>query len=330
MTPAGRRQENRRERRAVLMGLAASLLALAVGIGFFYILRIAGVGVPAMTRVELQSLLAPHIEVFLPEGDGPFPAVVLMHGCGGRQPMYDRYAALAVEAGVAAIVPDSFAPRGISRAEALTYVCTGALLQGRERAGDLAVVLDWAKEHPLVDSANLAVAGWSHGGWTIMDLMTMDLARGRGPQGLSDPPDDALAGVNAAFLIYPYCAFPALSRDRLMLHPASIDAVIGSDDRVVGLADCASTFAREAEQGREVSWEIWAGLGHSFDDPDQPAMLAQLRYDEDAAARLEQAFSDFLQRRLAPTPLGRLSQEERTDEATGSRTAPGSPVPEAQ
>lgn len=321
MSDVFHRQSDRRERRAVFAGVLASFLALAAGVGFFYILRIAGVGVPEKSFADLSQILAPYVDIRTPEGDGPFPAVIILHGCGGQQPMHDRYAEIAMDAGAAAVIVDSLTPRGISRADALLYVCTGAILQGRERAGDLAVALDIARNDPRIDPARLAVAGWSHGGWTIMDLMTLDLARGRTPQGVRDTPVDALEGVGAAFLVYPFCQFPALARDRLMLHPATIDAVIGANDLVVGLADCVSIFRRESEQGREVSWEIWAALGHAFDDPDQPGPFSERRYDAAATARLEDTFARFIVNRLTGAALA-LDDD--------LNNAPRSPTPEAR
>jgi len=50
--------------------------------------------------------LCPHLRVVKPEGSGPFPVVVQMHGCGGVQPLQDRYARAASAAGVAAVIVD--------------------------------------------------------------------------------------------------------------------------------------------------------------------------------------------------------------------------------
>jgi poly(3-hydroxybutyrate) depolymerase len=63
--------------------------------------------------------------LFMPEGGGPFPAVVIMHGCNGLDWLISgrpgwvlakRYAARYVAHGYAALILDSFEPRGVGNA----------------------------------------------------------------------------------------------------------------------------------------------------------------------------------------------------------------------
>ena len=63
-------------------------------------------------------------------------------------------AKIVTEAGAAAILVDSFAPRRIGRAAALGTVCTGVRLQGRQRAGDLFAVMAWARALMRAASVN--------------------------------------------------------------------------------------------------------------------------------------------------------------------------------
>lgn len=287
---------SRRDVMPILAGLAAAGAALLAALALYYVLRLSGVGAHQRSLAELEVMLAPHIEVVTPQGVGPFPAVVMFHGCGGRRPMHDHYAAVAVEAGYAAIIVDSFTPREIDRTQALTLVCSGAVLMGRERAGDVAAALDWARRRPEIDADRLIVAGWSHGGWSILDLMTMDLARGQHPHGLDRLPVTVFDGVQAAFLIYPYCRFPALARERWLQADLPIHVVFGAADTVIGQSDCVAILEREREGGRAVSWEVWPDLTHAFDDDaDMPPTPVQT-YDAEAAARLHAAFGAFIRR----------------------------------
>ena len=48
-----------------------------------------------------------------PEGAGPFPAVVLLHGCDGVQPFQEQWAADLASWGYVALLADSHGPRGI-------------------------------------------------------------------------------------------------------------------------------------------------------------------------------------------------------------------------
>ena len=58
----------------------------------------------------------------LPDGPGPSPAVVLMHGCGGAWRGIDqRWGKLLAEWGYVTLAIDRFGTRGI------THACTGAV-----------------------------------------------------------------------------------------------------------------------------------------------------------------------------------------------------------
>jgi dienelactone hydrolase len=194
-------------------------------------------------------------EVLLPAGDGPFPVVVQMHGCGGVQPMQRRYADAALEAGVAVVILDSLTPRGIGRREAQLTVCSGLRLRGAERAGDLRAALDWVRAQPWADSGRIAAAGWSHGAWAIMEALAAD---------------DGHAGVAAlklAVLVYPYAGPLAhtASRGWGENRPAVL-ACLGGRDAVVGRVAPRRAIARLQDDGLAVELVELAEATHGFDD----------------------------------------------------------------
>ena len=71
----------------------------------------------------------------LPWGQGPFPAMIVPHGCSGRGPAQDIWAQRLNGWGYAALVPDSYRPRGIGNN------CIGPVEQRpvtpKDRAGDV-------------------------------------------------------------------------------------------------------------------------------------------------------------------------------------------------
>ena len=88
------------------------------------------------------ALIKDHIEIITPEGAGPFPVVLQLHGCAGiRAPFQRQWADIANKAGYAAVIIDSNGARGFDRAAGLAQVCGGKTLLGQERAGDIAAVL---------------------------------------------------------------------------------------------------------------------------------------------------------------------------------------------
>lgn len=99
-----------------------------------------------------------------PEGEGPFPGVILMHGCSGLS----RYVRLGLNAhanalrnqGFATLVLDSFGPRGLSDQCNLLQ-----LASARDyRVFDAFNALEVLRNNPLVDPKNIFLVGQSNGG----------------------------------------------------------------------------------------------------------------------------------------------------------------------
>ncbi len=202
--------------------------------------------------------LEPHLSVTKPQGQGPHPVVLQLHGCGGIQPMQMRYARTAVDAGVAAVVVDSLAPRRIGRRAAQLTVCTGLRLRGAERAVDLLAMLHWLKRQDWADQDRVAAAGWSHGGWTIMEALVGD-----GSSEAARLVDD----LKAAILVYPYAGPPARTAARGWgARRPTVRALLGGRDAVVGVAAPGRALARLAADGLDVRAVTLPEATHCFDD----------------------------------------------------------------
>jgi dienelactone hydrolase len=199
------------------------------------------------------DLIAP-LDILLPAGPGPFPVVIQMHGCGGVQPMQRRYAEAARAAGVAVVILDSLAARGIGRPEALMTVCTGLRLRGAERAGDLRAALDWLKNQPWADTSRVAAAGWSHGGWSVMEALA----------------EGGHAGVEAlglAVLFYPYAGpLARTAHTGWGSRQPRVLAFLAGRDAVVGRLAPRRAIARLEADGLVVDLVQFDDAGHCFDD----------------------------------------------------------------
>ena len=167
-------------------------------------------GMPAIIEsLEHRSArLSPHFGVRRPDRPGRGPAVLMLHGCGGIRPFMADMARVAADAGASAIIVDSFTPRRINRVAAFATVCTGARLQGRERAGDLYAAFAWARRQDFIDPGRIVAAGWSHGGWTILDALALhaghEMERATGLLGLPDEPLELLLlGFHAPLQLVP-------------------------------------------------------------------------------------------------------------------------------
>jgi dienelactone hydrolase len=241
---------------------------------------------------EISALLRPFDRVTLPEGAGPFPTALLFHGCGGVNRNMSDWARLFRDAGWASIVVDSFAGRGLDE----ETVCGGRALLGAERAGDVWVSLADARRLPFVDPKRIVLAGWSHGGWAIMDLLAMRAA-GELPHNLSAAPDGGLEGIAGLMLVYPYCGIPA----RASVWRPSLPSLflLAGADSVADPAPCGEVAEQLEARGDPVELVVFGGVDHAFDHPDLPAG-SRLVYDPDTTRAAMQRARAFLTRLAGP------------------------------
>lgn len=221
------------------------------------------------------SRLEPHITIVGPGDDRTRPTALLFHGCGGLRGHLPRYAAAAKAKGWRAVIVDSYAARGWSRQFAMATVCTGLLLRGWERAGDILATIHGVSRWAQVDVSNLMLAGWSHGGWGIMEAMSADRVS-PGALGLSDAAAVSLSGVKATYLAYPYVGIAAMNRMRPWRHCPRTLAVVAAKDHLTTVRNAERIYAMVRNCGAEV--ETWIADGtHSFDEP---MTALPMRYDD--------------------------------------------------
>ena len=240
------------------------------------------------TLSQRWSMLEPAVTVVGPDDDRRRPAVILFHGCGGLRDHLPKYAAAAKAAGWRAVIVDSWAPRGWSRQFAMAMVCTGILLRGSQRAGDVLASLYGVSQRADVDASKIVLAGWSHGGWGIMEAMSS--ARGRRMLGVEDPGVASLDGVVGAYLAYPYVGIAAVNRMRPWTHCPKTLAVISRTDHLTTVRNAKQVHDMVRRCGADV--ETWIADGtHSFDEP---MTAPPMRYHPELAAEAERRFVALL------------------------------------
>jgi dienelactone hydrolase len=302
-------RQSRWRRFAILAAGVAALIA--AGLGGHTLARFQGWIVDRMTPEELATLLAPHTSVLRPEGEGPFPTALLFSGCDGPQDNMDRWARDLVAAGWAAMIVDSHTPREYLEYEKWRLVCAGQLMTGAERAGDVLVAVAQASELPFVDPDRLALIGMSHGGWSVMEMLSFR-SRERLPLNLSSAPDAleerGLAGVRAVVLVYPWCGLANRARHTAWSHEAPVLFILAENDTIAPAFECRLTAQTLAEHGRTVETLTFDGVTHGFDQKHR-SELSPLEYDPEATAAAIDRTINFLNEAAV---------------ATGSKTADGS------
>lgn len=247
----------------------------------------------AETLSQRAEALAPHMKVSLPAGGGPFPVVMMFHGCGGPRPMFNDWAQALNAAGIATINVDSYTHRGIGRLGALTTVCTGAQLRGRERAGDVYATYAWARAQSWANPARVVAAGWSHGGWTILDALALRPgAEMQRATGLSDLPDEPLADLAGVFFVYPYAGPPSLAGRRAWRISPRSAAIIGGRDLIAGSDFPTRALERQIARGATIEITRFENATHAFDD--YGAWHPVVRYDANDTARAHALMATFV------------------------------------
>jgi dienelactone hydrolase len=128
-------------------------------------------------------------ELYLPAEAVPVGGVVVLHGCDGIEPHYRQWAQRLADWGYAALLIDSFGPRGLQE------VCNrGFLVPPEAQARDAFDGAAYLRAAPRVRAQRVGVIGLSHGGWAVLKAVLAGLVR--------RPNQPAFA---AAVAFYPGC-----------------------------------------------------------------------------------------------------------------------------
>ena len=246
---------------------------------------------------ELSSSLRQFYRVSKPPGPGPFPTGLLFSGCDGPKDNMDRWAKMLNDNGWAAIIVDSHSPRNYRDFEVWRLICTGQLLFGSERAGDVLVAISDARKAGFVDKDAIVLIGASHGGWAVMELLALE-QDWKLPPNLSRLPDqipldDPLGSVLGQILLYPYCGLANRAGQGGWRHQAPTLFLLSGDDSITPADECMEIVTLLQGRGLPVETVIFPGVTHGFDQEERSS-LSPLRYDAEATAKALSLGSDFL------------------------------------
>jgi dienelactone hydrolase len=220
-----------------------------------------------------------------PEGAGPFPAVVGLHGCAGmhdttKQGLADEL----VARGYVLLLVDSYATRRIDH-DACTSTAFVAFVRRRP---DAYGALAFLARQSLVDPQRVALVGFSAGA-----RVTLNIAE---PNSFEQFVPEGNLRFRAAAAFYPPCR-QAMARPGI---PTLI--FIGALDDWTPAADCSSKLAGWGNDGPPVELIVYPGAYHGFYyrhlQPGTTMFDHWLEYNGEAADNATHRLHQFLDRHL--------------------------------
>jgi dienelactone hydrolase len=201
-------------------------------------------------------------ELFRPEGAGPFPAMVILHGCSGIGPHDRAWARELASWGYVVLLVDSFRPRGVDE------VCNrGKIVPPLLQAQDAFAAAAYLRQLPEVIPDRIGVIGFSHGGWAVLKAVLAATVQ-----------EDRAQPFAAAVAFYPGCDPPGspLATDTLIL--------IGDADDWTPVERCARWRDAAVTSGHALQMTVFPGALHAFDALTPPHFYAGHYIGRDPAA----------------------------------------------
>ena len=213
---------------------------------------------PAPDQVDIpEANVTLHAQLFKPEGNGPFPTVIALHGCGGLagrsepvSPRYRDWAEQLLETGHAVILPDSYGSRELGPQCRLKERHVHAR---RERVADIVAVRQWLRQQDWVARDRISLIGWGNGASALLWAVRPQLST-----------RNAEPDFRSAIAFYPDCRLSSLTGWSARV-PTLL--LIGARDDVSSPSACHQMV--DGARGRSALARIvvYPDAYHDFDRP---------------------------------------------------------------
>lgn len=187
-------------------------------------------------------------KIFVPEGDGARPAVMVVPGSLGVGPNHEAHAERLVQEGYVVCVVDPFGPRSVS-----STVANQTAYSFAASAFDVLSTLRVLRERPEVDAERIGAQGHSRGGAAV----TIAACRA-----FADPIVGTDVGLAAVYAVYPWCGHqfqrPEIGSTRLR-------TIIGERDEWCSVQEAQAQVHAMRLTGADASIRVVPAAHHSFD-----------------------------------------------------------------
>jgi dienelactone hydrolase len=224
----------------------------------------------------------------IPAGNGPFPAVVMIHGCRGVLPFLDNWAEYLADLGVATLIVDSYSTRD------LNDECNN-IHGSQDQSSDAYGALEYLAGIDRIDAERIGLLGWGQS--PVVGIMETDGVE-----------QFFTAKFWAAVGLYVNCGYFTQG----MVYAPTLLVVAGKDDWSK-TGRCADSVTAGRKNGSPIFLVEYPDALHSFDDPDtgdetrlevrnpykNPPIGATLGYNRDAHEDAVRRVGQFLVEHLS-------------------------------
>lgn len=251
---------------------------------------------------SLASINTNRASLYKPDGNGPFPAMVLLHNCGGPAVHLERWTRAGLENGYVVLIPDSM--RGaLSNCKAPPQIPLGL------RVRDAFEAVKYLSGLPYVNKAQIVAIGFSQGSHVAEWLTSPSVAAALAP------PDTPR--IAAAVAAYAFCALaPNRARPQgAIVVQDDVDTplmvLLGGEDKESPPQSCLERLPMLKEKGAPVFWHFYPNATHGWDQQENSGRTKTdwkgeritNYYDEATTLDSVKRSMEFLRQYTMPNPM---------------------------
>ena len=287
-------------RTAILVALIVCVVPIGVGAQSLDFIRSRASEAPDLKFPEQAKTLGFFsplaMAIYKPDGPGPFPALVIVHSCGGLRPEIQDWAKEALSRGYVAFVIDSLGPRGLK-----TVCIPPSSVTTWRGAKDALQALDHLKRFAFVDQERIGLMGFSWGAMVGLLVSSREIAE-------LFSPSKRFAAVTS---FYPSCYFSTARGAVEFLRPDTDRpalVLMGELDNETPPSDCLPRLEALKSKDVPVRWHLYPNTTHCWDcsslhnqiKTDFQGNRVIYRYDRNVTKDSAERAFDFLKAHLTP------------------------------
>ncbi|HSY12031.1 MAG TPA: dienelactone hydrolase family protein [Verrucomicrobiae bacterium] len=211
-----------------------------------------------------------HALLYMPAGEGPFPALVVIHEWWGLNDWVKQQASDYADKGYIALAIDLYRGKVATTPDEAHQIMRGVPEDRAQR--DLLAATTFLRSLNTVNGKKVGAIGWCMGGGYALDLA------------IADPKLKAVV-INYGHL--------ATEKSNLRKIHASVLGLFGGEDQGIPVADIRKFETELQGMNKKVEIHIYPDAGHAFENPNN-----EKGYRADDAANAQKLTAEFLQKNL--------------------------------